>query len=190
MYLHENLAALIRKPTSQKLTWHVDKSLIHVAQQLTVTSGQATESHTDICHSQQRVGVISLRWCLLQLQSRMTPFPSQGYRTNLRFSSVSVLKKSSHFISVTAFMSSQDVQVAQGWGVISWCALKDDVPVKSSDGKGEKKISHLTQGAWIKHNQRNAELAQSLFMISLMLFEGAINESMSLLKEERTHSFS
>lgn len=37
--------------------------------------------------------------------------------------------KSSPFLSVAAFMSSQDVQVAQCRRLICWRALKDDVPV-------------------------------------------------------------
>lgn len=97
-----------------------------------------TESHADICHSQQGVGGISWCWCLLQLQSRRTSCLPQGYRRDVHFSSVWFLKKMTHFLSVAAFMSSQDIQVAQCWGFICRCALKDDVPVQR---KGEKNLT-------------------------------------------------
>ena len=100
-------------------------------------SGQAIESNTDICHSQQRVVVISWCWCLLQLHSRRILFPLQGYSFRSSTCSSEFEEVDQLSLSVAALMSGQDVQVTQCWGVICWCALKDDVPVKSREEKGE-----------------------------------------------------
>lgn len=121
---------------------------------------------------------------LMQLQSRTMSFPLQDHRTGLLFSSARVWKKLSHFLSVAAFMSSQDVQVAQCWGVIGRCALKDDVPVKSKEEEGQN-ISQLIQGASIKHSQRNAELAQGswfslAYNLILVCWRQALHNSLQI----------
>lgn len=102
LFLHENTRV------RNSLSMLTSLSCTCVAQQLKSESGWATEFHADIRHSQQRVGA-----GVCYSFARRTPFPSLGYRTDLHFSSVCVLKKLSHFLSVAAFMSSQDVQVAQ-----------------------------------------------------------------------------
>lgn len=87
-------------------------------------------------HWQQRIGAI--RWRLLSATASVMKSLISWYRTG------------QHFIeelhpSVAAFMSCQDVKVAQCWGVLCWCALKNDVP-------GKKKAKS------IEHNQANAEI--------------------------------
>lgn len=97
---------------------------------------QELETHTDICH-----GAISRCWW--QLQSRRTWFPLLGCGTDLCLCSAWV-----GFLSVAAFVSSQDVQVAQCRGVVCRCALKDDVPVKSQEGP----VWPVAYGGWYNNS--------------------------------------
>lgn len=65
-------------------------------------------------------------------------FPRKRYRTSQHFTEEVV------FLSVAAFVTCQDIQVAQCWGVLCWRALKNDVPEKSQEEKRWKVLTaHL-----------------------------------------------